>query len=222
MQLVKLIVLMFVLSVVPASMFGQVTLSDICAVVPNTEVTVNGTATDNIAWASIGCTKLIFVTSQSYQGNFGGKVVANQSCQSAASTAGLPGKYKAWLEPVLGTGGLFDFMYQSPVEYRTLDNHFSSPSKIADDWTDLISGTLDGPIIETELGTTADGGGAPGWTWTGLDSDGTGTAYNCVGWSSNSSSDYGTCGRVSHTDSGWSNIGHCGCNNSFALYCIQQ
>jgi hypothetical protein len=65
-----------------------------CAVTMSAAETVSYTATTN---------NIVFVSSQSHSGNFGGLAGANTFCQGLATAAGLPGHYVAFLGTQTGT-----------------------------------------------------------------------------------------------------------------------
>ena len=65
-----------------------------CTVTMNTAQTVSFTATTN---------NIVFVSSQSHSGNFGGLAGANTFCQGLATAGGLPGHYVAFLGTQAGT-----------------------------------------------------------------------------------------------------------------------
>jgi len=114
--------------------------------------------------------KTVFVTSQLFDGNFGGgqKVLgypmADQRCQTLAQQAGRAGTYKAWLSGRVDTGagplphGVVNRFTQSSVPYALVNG-----TKVADNWADLADGSLDHAIDLTEQGTPV-GSEARVWT----------------------------------------------------------
>ncbi len=108
--------------------------------------------------------KIVFVSSQLYDGNFGmgqpgeGYSDADAECQSLANDAGLAGTYKAWLSgrpDGFGCGGgticmgqnAADRFTMNPGPYQLVDG-----TKVADDWGDLTDGSLDQAIDLDEDG----------------------------------------------------------------------
>jgi hypothetical protein len=167
---------------------------------------------NNIVLGSDGCAKITFVTSAVFLGNLGGQAGADTSCQQAANTAGLPGKYRAWLDTS-------SHLTQVPLPYVLVDNAqtITTLAIVAPNWVAISNGVLTIPINETELGTTA-----PGKAWAGQDSHGVPTGLDCVGWTSSLHSDGGGVGSPLATDGTWSNYGSRNCDVPQSLYCFQQ
>jgi len=69
--------------------FSQVTFNDICNVVPTA---ASYYYANNFSLAVLGCDKIMFASSQVYNGNLGGSTGADASCQQLASASGLPGQ----------------------------------------------------------------------------------------------------------------------------------
>jgi hypothetical protein len=146
--------------------------------------------------------KRVFVTSQTYQANFltqapnvffwkVGRATADRLCQDAAAAKQLPGTYRAWLS-LWGNPGEAG---TSPVPQENVptdcEGMRSSPLsgnasvpyvnvcdgvqvKIADNFADLLDGSLDHAISCTEDGTRFTG--TPG-VWTGTRTDGRQSHY---------------------------------------------
>jgi hypothetical protein len=161
--------------------------------------------------------KLVFVTSSGFFGNLGGTAGGDTDCNSAASSAGLPGTYKAWLSTTATGDNPASSFTQSAIPYVLRDN-----TQVAANWTALISGTLDHAINEDEHGTVVSAVLAP---WTGTNANGTAPTYpqqvfNCGDWSDQT--DLAYVGSVSATNSNWSIQEGITCNNFEPLYCFQQ
>jgi len=124
----------------PAGPAGPANFSSVCNVIP---------ADDFIAKAAVGCIKLAFITSVAYDGNLGGVVGANQKCQVAAVSAGLPGRYKAWISDTNGNSPSTTFRH-STVPYELA---LPTPTVLANDWSDLISNGIAAPLDRDENGT---------------------------------------------------------------------
>lgn len=89
--------------------------------------------------------KYVFVSSTQYTGNLGGLQGADAKCQQLATTAGLPGVYKAWLSDVL----------DSPNTRFTKTNHrykLVNDAVIASNWADLTDGLLNYSVQIDEYG----------------------------------------------------------------------
>ena len=93
--------------------------------------------------------KRVFVTSTLQTGALGGAAGADQICQNHADAAGLPGTYFAWIADSAATSPNVRFS-RAPVPYIRTDGQ-----PIANDWNDLVDGTLLSPLNLTELGQPA-------------------------------------------------------------------
>ena len=118
----------------------------------------------------------VFVSSQLYDGNFGGgmRVLgylnADAACQTLATNAGLGGSWKAWLsgrpdsagcgplQPDCDGHGAADRFTHNPGPYNLVNG-----TKVADSWADLTDGSLDHAIDVTEVNTAV---GAEHRVWT--------------------------------------------------------
>jgi hypothetical protein len=167
------------------------------------------------------CSKLVFVTSAIYDGDFAsdgptatGTRNAAARCNELAAAASLPGTYLAWLS---NTGSPATAFTQSTFPYVLVDG-----TQIADDWTDLTDGTLDAAINRTENNVVV---AAPPGVWTGTIADGTAHGKDCVNWTSDASAvatDDGRTGNPGLTTSGWTDVGDPTCDNLRRLYCFEQ
>lgn len=155
--------------------------------------------------------KLIFVTSGSYTGNFGGLSGADQICQDAAAYVGLPGLFKAWLSDSLTS--VSSRIAQASVPYQRIDGVI-----VANNWADLADGSLNAPISITEAGTAVVGTGV----WTNSKGNGSisSTTNTCTDWMS--SSGQGFRGNNSSTGRTWTSSGLLECGNDLHLYCVQE
>lgn len=177
---------------------------------------------DSMDGCSGTCTKefrRVFVTSTVFKGNLGGLAGADQKCQTAASSAGLPGSYRAWLSTPDASPA--DWLVHSSVPYRDMDG-----MEIAADWAGLIDG-LEHGIFVSELGGepglgnhTCLQGSYPVWTNTRTD----GTIYlqdmHCNDWEI--SEGHGFAGWAGSQNSQWTVNCMAGCEDEAALYCFEQ
>jgi hypothetical protein len=157
------------------------------------------------------CSKLVFVTSTSHDGNLGGLDGADAICNSLASAAGLPGQYKAWLADDLQAPA--DRFSHSTVPYKRRDG-----ATIANDWADLTDGAIAAPINLNEFGAMV----APDFVWTNV--FGPGTAYggpNCFNWASGAP-EFGVVGSAESVSAGWTLYYAGSCDSAFRLYCFAQ
>ena len=165
--------------------------------------------------------KTVFTTSQKFPSNFGGLAGADAKCQAAATAAGLSGTYKAWLSDA--TGSPSTRFYKSVVPYTLVDG-----TAIANDWADLIDGTLKAPIKLTELGTTppTTTGCSTDNVWCNTTATGTNQGFNsCTNWTGVESGVIW--GRFSATDASWTTGGGCAgggwcATGQYPLFCFEQ
>jgi hypothetical protein len=157
----------------------------------------------------------VFVTSSRHEGNLGGLAGADAICQDRAEAGGsraAPGVYLAWLSDA--TASPSTRFTQASVPYRLVDG-----TAIADDWADLVDGSLDAPIQVLESGSLAPPVHA---VWTGTETDGTRDADDCAGWTTGSTGTFGLVGDHLGTTRRWTSGGLGGCGFTLALYCFQQ
>ncbi|NJN92746.1 MAG: hypothetical protein HC875_00985 [Anaerolineales bacterium] len=83
---------------------------------------------------------------------------------------------------------------------------------IANDWADLLDGTIDVSLGAAGLPTA-------GPFWSGSNVAGSLNANNCIGWTDNFL-DFGENGNPTRTDSTWLDDGPAGCNQLNFLFCI--
>ena len=154
----------------------------------------------------------VFVTSATVpDGNLGGLAGGDATCTSAATAAGLPGTWTAWLSTT--TTDARDRIIDAA--YELLDETVVANSK-----ADLLDGTLDVPINRDENGT----GGVNSRVYTGTQGDGTlatNAQPNCQDWTTNGGSEGSQTGDSTLTTSGWTNTGGLGCGSANGrLYCF--
>jgi hypothetical protein len=176
--------------------------------------------------------RVIFVTSTAYTGDLGGLAGADEKCQTRASDAGLSGTFKAWLSTTQVNGNAADRLIHGMTPYVTPNGDV-----VANNWDDLVDGTIAHPINVTEYGESP----STLYVWTGTSANGVaipsaGGMYdppNCQSWTYEggmvlfpSIFGWGVKGFVNTTDAGWTNYdvlpGTDYCNQPAGLYCIQQ
>jgi hypothetical protein len=172
------------------------------------------------------CEKIVFITSGTYTGDLGGLAGADQKCAAEATAAGLDGEFKAWLS---------DSPQNSP---STRFSRSSAPyilpvgTVVANDWEDLVDGSIQNPIEQDAFGNTV-----RRFVWTGTNTDGSYASGffftadpNCEGWSSSVdtapndfTSGAGLIGRTTFDDpDDWTADTVSSCRSSNSLYCFQQ
>src|SRR5208337_2765818 len=85
----------------------------------------------------------VFISSGKWTANLGGASGADGLCQSAATAAGLGGKWMAWVST--STSSPKTRFVHSSVPWQLLDG-----TVIANDWSDLTSGSLEHNIDRDE------------------------------------------------------------------------
>jgi hypothetical protein len=159
-------------------------------------------------------TNRVFVTSMKYVGDFGGLTGGDALCQTRAASASMGGTWMAWLGD--GVDGPATRFAQSAEPYNLL-----SGDSIAQNWDDLIDGTIEVPIDRDENGTTlpADDDMV---VWTAVfHTGGNPTPVNCMGWSDADAGIVPT-GLASATDTGWTVTAPYACSELHRLYCFEQ
>lgn len=164
--------------------------------------------------------KLLFVTSEQFNGALDGLAGADARCMNAAADAGLEGEYLAWLSD--GTLGPAQRMEKFPGDYRLPNGVL-----VANSWQDLTNSTLIHPI-------NADEHGEPGpdvsvcigdevWTNTVANGD-PNTQNDCDEWTDGTPQRSSSAGRSSAVDATWthSECSAVACSTELPLYCIQQ
>ena len=159
--------------------------------------------------------RIVFVSSATFTGAFGGVPVADQTCTDLAAAAGLAGTYRAWLSDAAG---------RSPsVTFTGPDVPFvmTSGVRVADDWADLTDGTINNPIVVDEQGNQPE---TVPVVWTGTDPSGqpTSSGATCRGWAAASGGVAGQVGVFDAIGTGWSASLPAACDQSGRLYCFQQ
>ncbi len=172
-------------------------------------------ATQSVSECGESQRKTVFVTSATYNGNFGTLANADANCQSLADAAGLGGAYKAWLSD--SATDVRDRFTQATTAYVRVDG-----AVIADDWADLVDNPsgdpLLAPIDRDENGTAV---GIVN-VWTGSTFAGQVLAAACSDWTDGTNASQGRTGRTSRVDLGWTSLLTVNCNNLRALYCFEQ
>ncbi|MEW6990698.1 DUF1554 domain-containing protein [Colwelliaceae bacterium 6441] len=161
---------------------------------------------------------IMFVTSQTFNGNLGGLSGADAKCQTIAdSSANIPtGTYRAWLSNTnTSVKDRFEAVNSSLPFER------SDGVQIASNWQDLVDGSLSVRINRDENLTVRN---RKVWTYTeynGVKSS-MGADYSCGNWYSNDIYDGGRFGTNTEVGVKWTADAHLGCTTRQSLYCVQQ
>jgi hypothetical protein len=158
--------------------------------------------------------RFAFVTADVSNGNLNKIAGANSFCQGAATDAGLPGTYAAWIGHNVISQPVSRFNPGGPY----LRTDFAI---IADDFADLTDGTLDVPINVDETGNAVTG---TILVSTNVNDDGTFGSANedCLDWDTGSSNEVGRVGDLQQTDASWTDSALEDCSLARRLYCFQQ
>lgn len=164
--------------------------------------------------------RFAFATSTLHTGDLGGLAGADAICNMLAQSASLPGTYMAWLST--GADSPSTRFTQWTGAYMLPDGN-----KVADDWADLIDGSLDFAIARTETGansvdTSVMCGGSSRLARTGTTEFGTPGVSTCVDFTSSVANDLSIIGRSASNMSQWSSCGEVGCDVPLPIYCFQQ
>jgi hypothetical protein len=157
---------------------------------------------------------LVFLSSSLHDPDFGGLSAGDAICQNLATTAGLSGRFKAWLSD--STGAASSRFVPSSGPYKLING-----TTIATNWDDLRDGELLAPINVTETG--GDPGGLFG-VITGTQPNGSAGVANCANWTTTAAAATGVIGVAVSVDEPWTSYAAISCTNeqSFHLYCFQQ
>jgi hypothetical protein len=163
--------------------------------------------------------RVVFLTSATYLGNFGGFLGADAKCQALADASLLPAvrghTFRAWIGD--GTIGPAGRLVHGTRPYKLPNNVV-----VAADWADLTDGMLAAPIALDENGQPA----ASGYVWTSANATGlpTGNYYcnsSAGSWTSSSGAIYAFYGGAGQTDPTWSRINTVACSTLAHLYCFE-
>ena len=155
--------------------------------------------------------RIVFASSGSYNGNLGGLIGADALCNAlaAAATTPLTGTFKAWLSDSVS----------SPSTSFTQTAMFVlvNGTAIANNWADLIDGSLLSPINRDESGNFVLSSLG---SWTGTNTNGTASAARCNNWTEPLA--LTGSGGLFVADSRWTAAGSSKCGTLRHIYCFQQ
>jgi hypothetical protein len=156
----------------------------------------------------------VFISSETYTANLGGASGADAKCNAIAGAAGLGGTWAAWVSTSSSTAK--SRFVHSTVPWKLLDG-----TVIANDWSDLVSGSLEHNIDRDEKNNlvTWNGSTFAGISWTSTYTDGTsmltnGSISDCSGFTDGTSS-----GNTPYAGTGY--IGYSGAYQGFFWTCAQ-
>jgi hypothetical protein len=165
---------------------------------------------------NLDCERIVFVTSATPAGDaVGGSVGADALCAKLAiaaepANAVLKGRmFVAWLSTsaVAAKARLL----HGTKAYRLVDG-----TVVANNWDDLVDGTIAAPISRTESGTLLTAGSV----WTGTSIGGDYSSSSCTDWSATNVQ--GTQGSATDTNAHWTTRGGGACAEPAHLYCFER
>ncbi len=163
-------------------------------------------------------TRVVFLSSEVYQGDFGGLVGADLECQALATLAGLErsSDFKAWIADE--TGAPADRFHRSKGRYALVTG-----IPVAEGWSDLTDGSVLAPINVDENGELVEYTAA----FTNTDAKGylKDSVYGCLNWSTTTFDQLAWVGNGGMTDSSWFDdpeVNPYSCASTAHLYCVEQ
>lgn len=160
--------------------------------------------------------KIVFITSESWRGNFGSVQNADTHCQGAAENGGLAANgepiFRAWLSDSVNHAK--DHALESSYQGMYIK---PNGEIIAINNDDLLDGTLCNNINVNEYRDYID---SYQWVWTGTQADGSAALSLCNDWST--IYDSGVYGEADETTFLWTQSAGTGCGVWLHLYCIEQ
>jgi hypothetical protein len=155
-----------------------------------------------------------FVSAAPVVNPIGSVANADTTCQSFANARSLGGTWKAWLSDAAQSASAR--LVHSTVPYRLLDG-----TLVANDWDDLVDGSIAAPINVDEMGAKQTGL----QIWTA--SDTSGAAFvdgSCSNWTNSTANNpIANIGQNDGIDQTWTMSAQQTCDQtSLHLYCIEQ
>lgn len=164
----------------------------------------------------------VFITSTNYRGDLGGLDGADAKCTERARAGNLGGKWVAWLSDWwdLDGGSTPWTRIQDWYDHETFKR--LDGITIANNWGDLTDGSIQAPILVTELRDTLDSKYAwDVWTGTGIDGRWSRKGDDCYRWSKRTDSYTGSIGTARSVDGKWTDDDIDGCFTWAKLYCFE-
>jgi hypothetical protein len=175
------------------------------------------------------CNGGVFVTNNVYSSNLniGAFEGAHEICRSEAANNNLGGWWKAWIS-TSAENSPKNFIKHSNTGYFLKDN-----TLIANNWNDLIDGSIQNAINRNAAGNIVQGGGQRGLVYTNTNPDGSiaNAQYDCSNFMNAYENPQGASqsvikGNINSVNSGWTNSGSYGCyslgNDRSRLYCFSS
>ena len=157
--------------------------------------------------SAVKSTPRVFVTSTSRNANVAGLAGGDLTCTNLAISAGLIGKWAAWLSVQNGPHASDRVTSVGPWSLVTGE-------VVATTRTQLVSGTLAHAIDHDEKGVLV----APSRVWTGTGTDGRYLTNDCDKWTNGAN---GRAGNSASTTATWTTAGVDDCGQLGRLYCFE-
>lgn len=159
----------------------------------------------------LACERIVFVSSSTGDGNQAGVAGADKECQELANAGSKTNgrSFRAWMSET-GYSVTARFVHGT-LAYRRTDGVL-----VANDWEDLLSGSIRAPINADENGTPV--GAAT--VWTGTRANGSLVGTPCTNWTSTSGS--ARAGSTTKVDSNWTDDTDQACASAQRIYCIEN
>ena len=187
---------------------------------PSLDLFENGfESADTTAWSlavPAQPTRLVLYDGGSISGAIGGRSGADVLCGQAAVTAtGIPvsATTRAFLA-VSGSDEIADFplIYDVPTDRPVTGPNWEV---IADDWADLLDGTIDQTLLDAGVQTATE------FWYSGSTTDGSASPYTCSGWTDGTTLFDGRYGRTQLTDGRWISESEAKCGvNLYHVLCL--
>lgn len=158
--------------------------------------------------ASYEPANVVFVTSTTVAGNFGGPAAGDALCAARAAAAGLAGTYRAWVSN--SSVSALDALQGSRGWVRV------DGFPVADTVDAMLRAQVFYPIQVDETGTRVDGRNV----WTGTGDGGRVGLSTCNDWSSADATVLGTPGRTEFIGANFSTLPAITCNTQAPVYCF--
>ena len=174
-------------------------------------------ARDGFASFDAGGNRVVFVTSATFNANLGGVAGATTKCQLAASSAGLPGLFEAWISSTASDA--IDRLPPTAGPWVGTDG----TAVIVTDLASLTSGAdLGTAITRDEHGQLVTKASSI-WTGTELGGRRATSPNDCVSWTSaDGGGDFAIFGDLAQTTRNWTYRGTQRCALAFHLACFQR
>jgi hypothetical protein len=157
-----------------------------------------------------GTTYKVFLSATAWTGNLGGISGADSKCAAEAATAGLSGRWFAWVStPAQGARARFAAQGVTGPWKRT------DGLPVAVNLSDLADGALANPIQRNQHGAAVSGN-----AWTGTLANAEPDLAHCSSWTAGTAGSLGGQGSSSSATTTWTAVVSVPCSTMARLYCF--